>query len=133
MFPFESAWYAKRVPKLRVEFVGHPMVERYTSEGPVTRVPDSPEMGTRVTRPSEFKDAQPNGPALLLLPGSREGELQRHLPVMLDALKMIQEKLPVNRKKIVVPNESLARTGSLLKMPGCRTPGKLQVSPPLVE
>jgi len=25
-FPFEKDWYAKRVPKLRVEFVGHPMI-----------------------------------------------------------------------------------------------------------
>ena len=27
IFPFEKDWYAKRVPKLRVEFVGHPMME----------------------------------------------------------------------------------------------------------
>jgi len=27
-FPVEKGWYAKRVPKLHVEFVGHPMVER---------------------------------------------------------------------------------------------------------
>jgi lipid-A-disaccharide synthase len=33
IFPFEKDWYAKRVPKLRVEFVGHPMVERFNSEG----------------------------------------------------------------------------------------------------
>ena len=35
IFPFEKVWYAKRVPKLRVEFVGHPMVERFISEGGV--------------------------------------------------------------------------------------------------
>jgi len=29
IFPFEKEWYAKRVPKLRVEFVGHPMLDRY--------------------------------------------------------------------------------------------------------
>ena len=28
IFPFEKEWYAKRVPELRVEFVGHPIVER---------------------------------------------------------------------------------------------------------
>ena len=32
IFPFEKAWYAKRVPQLRVEFVGHPMVERMRKE-----------------------------------------------------------------------------------------------------
>ena len=29
IFPFEKEWYAKRVPKLRVEFGGHPVVDRY--------------------------------------------------------------------------------------------------------
>src|SRR6266850_5250449 len=29
IFPFEKDWYARRVPSLRVEFVGHPMIERY--------------------------------------------------------------------------------------------------------
>ena len=29
IFPFEKDWYARRVPKLRVEFVGHPMVGRF--------------------------------------------------------------------------------------------------------
>jgi lipid-A-disaccharide synthase len=109
IFPFELAWYAKRVPRLRVEFVGHPMMERYVSEGRVTRVPDSAEIGTRITRPSEFKNAQQHCPALLLLPGSRDGELQRHLPVMLDALRMIQRKLPVSLVKIVLPAESLVQ------------------------
>jgi lipid-A-disaccharide synthase len=30
IFPFEKDWYARRVPKLRVEFVGHPMVGRFS-------------------------------------------------------------------------------------------------------
>ena len=32
IFPFEKSWYARRVPKLRVEFVGHPMVGRIKNE-----------------------------------------------------------------------------------------------------
>src|ERR1041385_3264048 len=31
LFPFEKDWYAARVPELRVEFVGHPMIDRYAS------------------------------------------------------------------------------------------------------
>jgi lipid-A-disaccharide synthase len=31
IFPFEKEWYAKRVPQLRVEFVGHPMIGRFTN------------------------------------------------------------------------------------------------------
>ena len=27
--PFEKEWYAKRAPKLKVEFVGHPMLDRF--------------------------------------------------------------------------------------------------------
>ena len=30
IFPFDKDWYARRVPKLRVEFVGHPMMGRFT-------------------------------------------------------------------------------------------------------
>ena len=75
IFPFEKDWYAKRVPKLRVEFVGHPIVERMQKEELKMRNPETA--------------AAPN---ILLLPGSRKSELQRHLPVMLDALKVIQEK-----------------------------------------
>ena len=32
IFPFEKDWYARRAPKLRVEFVGHPMVGRFTND-----------------------------------------------------------------------------------------------------
>jgi lipid-A-disaccharide synthase len=104
IFPFEKDWYAKRAPKLRVEFVGHPMIGRFASEGRVPRVPESSEMGTRRTRPSD----------ILLLPGSRKGELQRHLPVLLDALKLILEKLPHVRSKMVLPDEDLKHLANRL-------------------
>ena len=108
IFPFEKVWYAKRVPKLRVEFVGHPMVERFISEGRVPRAPDTDILGSRGTRPSE----------ILLLPGSRADELRRHLPVMLGALKLIREKLPSARAKMVLPNETLKQlAGRLSALP----------------
>jgi lipid-A-disaccharide synthase len=88
IFPFEKDWYAQRVPKLRVEFVGHPMVERMQK--------------------SELKIQNKNSaPTILLLPGSRKSELQRHLPAMLAAVKLIQEKLPVAKAKMVLPNPAL--------------------------
>ena len=96
IFPFEKDWYAKRVPKLRVEFVGHPMVDR------------SPE--SRVQSPKS-KDA---APTVLLLPGSRKSELKRHLPVMLGALKTIREKLPDIRTKMVLPDEALKQLADKL-------------------
>jgi lipid-A-disaccharide synthase len=98
IFPFEKDWYAKRVPKLRVEFVGHPMVGRFDSEG---RVP-------RTTMPQK---------QILLLPGSREAELRRHLPVMLAALKLIKAKLPEARAKMVLPSAALAQQAKSLNLP----------------
>ena len=96
IFPFEKAWYAQRVPSLRVEFVGHPMIGRFTNDDlRFTRGPASD--ASILNRKSQ----------ILLLPGSRKSELQRHLPVMLDALKIIQEKLPTAKAKMVLPNPAL--------------------------
>jgi lipid-A-disaccharide synthase len=92
IFPFEKDWYAQRVPKLRVEFVGHPMVERFLKS--TVHSPQSTVSG--------------GTPQILLLPGSRAKELQRHLPVMLGALKLIRKKLPQCRARIVLPDEVLA-------------------------
>jgi lipid-A-disaccharide synthase len=101
IFPFEKDWYAKRVPKLRVEFVGHPMAERF-KEFQVSG--------------STFQVSQSS--TVLLLPGSRRGELNRHLPVMLDALKRIQIEVPGARGRMVLPNESLAQLAKSLGAPG---------------
>ena len=98
IFPFEKDWYAQRVPSLRVEFVGHPMVERMQREELKAQKPD----GLATTR------------KILLLPGSRKSELQRHLPVMLDALKLIQEKLPEAKAKMVLPNPALVTLAKAL-------------------
>ncbi len=96
IFPFEKEWYAKRVPSLRVEFVGHPMMGRFTNDD------------LRLTRGAASDASIVNRQSqILLLPGSRKGELQRHLPVMLAALKAIQERLPATRAKMVLPNPAL--------------------------
>jgi len=58
IFPFEKAWYAPRAPKLRVEFVGHPLAERRPKPG----------------------DRRPK--TVLLLPGSREREVTKIWPVL---------------------------------------------------
>ncbi len=88
IFPFEKEWYAQRVPKLRVEFVGHPMLDRMKTEARV--------------RKSKAGDSR-----ILLLPGSRKSELYRHLPVMLGALEYIKEQVPSVRTKMVLPNEQM--------------------------
>jgi len=90
IFPFEKPWYAERVPELKVEFVGHPMVERHQAE-------------------SSKLVAQTAWQTVLLLPGSRVGELKRHLPVMFGALEQIQSAKSEVRARMVLPNESLAQ------------------------
>src|ERR1017187_7447008 len=96
IFPFEKDWYAQRVPKLRVEFVGHPMIGRFTNDD-LRFTSGSASGASIVNRKSQ----------ILLLPGSRKSELQRHLPPMLDALKLIQKQLPTTKAKMVLPNPSL--------------------------
>jgi lipid-A-disaccharide synthase len=85
LFPFEKEWYARRVPQFPVEWVGHPIMERYNAggheEGPV--------------------------PTVVLLPGSRQGELKRHLPVVLEAAKRISAKQKV-RFKLVATSEEMS-------------------------
>jgi lipid-A-disaccharide synthase len=96
IFPFEKDWYAKRAPKLRVEFVGHPMIGRFTNDD------------LRFTRePAEGASIVNRQSQILLLPGSRKGELRRHLPVLLGALRLIRTKLPQVRAKVVLPDEQL--------------------------
>jgi lipid-A-disaccharide synthase len=91
VFPFEPAWYAQRVPSLKVEFVGHPIFERH-----------------KIWREQiATKSAAPKTPAnVLLLPGSRVGELKRHLTVMLEAARMIASEHSV-RFELVLPNDAL--------------------------
>ena len=96
IFPFEKPWYAERVPKLRVEFVGHPMLDRHAK----TQAPEARAAGESAPAPDQG--------LVVLLPGSRVDELQRHLPVMLEAWKRIVSAAPGARGVLVLPNEALA-------------------------
>jgi len=100
LFPFERDWYAKRVPELRVEFVGNPLVDRY---------------GPARTRARTM--AAPGGPTILLLPGSRPGELKRHLPVLLEALARMRAVLPQVRPAMVLPSPGLVAQAKQIGLP----------------
>ena len=83
IFPFEKAWYAERAPKLRVEFVGHPMTERL-------------EDGRGAMREERL---------VLLLPGSREREVAKLWPVMC----RVVEQMPADVEFVAAAvNESMA-------------------------
>jgi len=117
IFPFEQAWYAKRVPSLRVEFVGHPMIGRFTNDD-LRFTSREPEASRRRGDETQIKEKLESPHVvsynILLLPGSRKSELQRHLPVMLAALKTIQEKLPAAKAKMVLPNPALVSLAKAL-------------------
>jgi lipid-A-disaccharide synthase len=93
LFPFEKDWYARRRPDFRVEFVGHPIVER-----------SAPARSGVAGSPANAPD-QP--PRVVLLPGSRVGELKRHVPVMLEAARRIAARQPT-RFVMVLPDDRLA-------------------------
>jgi len=94
IFPFEKDWYAERVPSFAVEFVGHPLVDRYPVAKPAEKtVPLDPDLFTEQ-------------PTVLLLPGSRRREIDKHLPVMLEAAVIFSEKIKT-RLRMVLPSEEM--------------------------
>lgn len=87
IFPFEKAWYAQRVPSLRVEFVGHPMIGRNAECG--------------------MRNAE-QGPQIVLLAGSRADEVRRHLPIIAGAFALLRKAIPGARGRMVLPSNSSA-------------------------
>lgn len=93
LFPFEQEVYAKY--GMTVDYVGHPLVD----EVKVTEPPSS------VKAQLGFK---PHMPAIGLLPGSRIKEVERHLPVMLQAAGLLLAKNP-DRRFMVLKAPTIAR------------------------
>jgi lipid-A-disaccharide synthase len=79
LFPFETAFYEQAgVP---VTFVGHPMAER----GPAPAAREAL---------CERAGLDPEATHIALLPGSRRGEVERLLPVLLEAAGRLREGRP---------------------------------------
>ncbi len=98
LFPFEKEWYARRVPQFRVEWVGHPIFDRYKSG----------------------KHEEAAVPTVVLLPGSRHGELKRHLSVVLEAAELIAAKQRA-RFRMVAPSEEMAAVARAWPAAGAAT------------
>ena len=95
IFPFEKDWYAERVPEFPVEFVGHPLVDRFPLANPDgATVPLDPDLFTEQ-------------PTVLLLPGSRRREIDKHLPVMLEAAVIFSAKIKTRLRMVLPSNEIL--------------------------
>lgn len=93
ILPFEKEWYRQNAPKLQVEFVGHPIVDRH------------------LHRPIR-SEAMPH--EIVLLPGSRKGELMRHLPLVMEAGARLKQELGVVPRLILPPSIDLGPFSTVL-------------------
>ena len=88
IFPFEEKFF--RDNGVRARYIGHPLAE-------IVR--------PALSKPDFFaKHAIPVDRRLIaILPGSRKGESERHLPLLLDAVQLLQREFPVH---FVIPASS---------------------------
>ncbi len=82
VFPFEAEIYEKA--GIPVTYVGHPLADRLPLE------PDVAGARTKLKLES-------SGPVIALLPGSRQGEVKRLAPILLQAAKIILQAKPSAR------------------------------------
>jgi lipid-A-disaccharide synthase len=77
IFPFEEGWYRSR--GVKADFIGHPLVGNVTAKR--TRVEFASDCGLDASKP-----------IVTLLPGSRSGEIAHHMPTMMQACRLVQQK-----------------------------------------
>ena len=77
LFRFEKRWWDARGLGAKVTWVGHPLVDR-AAEELATPAPPPPAGARRV----------------VLMPGSRAGEIRRNLPVLRDAVRLLRKRHP---------------------------------------
>ena len=97
IFPFEYDLYKSYGAD--IEFVGHPLV-------------DTVKPSLLRSEAEELAGKREGRPLILLLPGSRAMEIQRLLPDMLSAAKILQQKRPdldfAMPRAVTIPREMLA-------------------------
>ena len=91
IFPFEEKFFGDA--GMPVEFIGHPLV------GAVRATQSREEF----CRSNGLNAAQP---VVTLLPGSRSGEMARHLPVLREACALIRESVPAAQFVLAAAPES---------------------------
>ena len=101
-FPFEPALFRNGF----AEFVGHPLVDAFASEAKAKGLGE-----------------QRKGRTLALLPGSRLGEIEKHLPTLLEVVGTLQREIP--DLKVIIPAANdrayraiASRVSSLMSSPG---------------
>lgn len=96
IFPFEEKWFQDR--GMAADYIGHPL--------------------TRIVKPSQTREEffrkhrlDSARPLVALLPGSRVGEVTRHMPVVLEAANRLRQTHQPNLV-LAVPADFLKRAGS---------------------
>jgi lipid-A-disaccharide synthase len=107
IFPFEPGVYAGT--GLRVDFVGHPLVEALASLA----------AGERPRRLREELGLGPDAKLVLLLPGSRRNEIRHHLPRMLATAGLLSARRPEIRFALAVA-PSLSKDWVAQQVRACR-------------
>ncbi len=93
ILPFEEDFYRKH--KVPVTFVGHPLLDNYTQNdyhrsGPLGT---KKRTGSQAFAGKKLENENHKMPVIGLLPGSRDKEVVKHLPVMLAAAQILQDRL----------------------------------------
>ena len=87
ILPFEKAWYAEKAPKLNVQWVGHPLLDRI----------------------QKVASAEPNPDCVALLPGSRQTEIEAHLPALWETARIMGRNKEGLKFILLSPNEAIQK------------------------
>ena len=104
IFPFEKEWFETR--GLPIKYIGHPFAER---------IPVKKEGVTFFQR----HNLDPNDLIITLLPGSRQQEVNRHWPILLETVDLLQKKVPSLRAVVgKAPNVVLSPLPNYINVEG---------------
>jgi lipid-A-disaccharide synthase len=107
IFPFEASFYERY--GVRATFVGHPLLESVKVVG--DRASTLTKLGL-----------DPSKLTIALLPGSRRGEVSRHLPVMREAARLLREEREIQFFCVCASTIDAAELSAGLAHPSLRIP-----------
>jgi lipid-A-disaccharide synthase len=87
ILPFEKKWYAEKAPKLNVQWIGHPLLDRI----------------------HKIEAVEPHPDWIALLPGSRKTEVESHLPVLWESARIMARNKPGLKFILLSPNEAIQK------------------------
>lgn len=100
IFPFEQEWYRSR--GVRADFIGHPLVGNVAAKR--SRTEFAALLGLDASKP-----------IVVLLPGSRLGEIAHHVPPLMQACHLIKQGHPVQFVLALAPGMIKSRIAGYLR------------------